>query len=182
MLEPEGIVIRRAVPGDAEELSGLAARTFRDTFAADNRPEDLAAHLSRAFGPDRQLAEIADPGIRTLVAADPGGALIAFAQLRTGTPPACVVSEGPIELWRFYVDRDWHGRGLAQRLMQAVLAEAGAAGARSAWLGVWERNPRAASFYRKCGFVDVGAHEFRLGDDVQVDRVMTLALPGAADG
>jgi hypothetical protein len=31
--------IRRASPTDAAALATIAARTFRDTFGADNRPE-----------------------------------------------------------------------------------------------------------------------------------------------
>ncbi|MBN9519019.1 GNAT family N-acetyltransferase [bacterium] len=172
--------IRRAVPADAEPLAELAARTFRDTFEADNRPEDMAEHLARSYGPARQLAEITSADVVTLLARCGGPA--AFAQLRHGNAPGCVTSPRPIELWRFYVDRAWHGRGVAGRLMHAVLGEAAAEGAGAVWLGVWERNPRASAFYRKYGFVDVGAQEFRLGADVQTDRVMVRGLvppPGA---
>jgi ribosomal protein S18 acetylase RimI-like enzyme len=44
------------------------------------------------------------------------------------------------------------------------------------WLGVWERNPRAIRFYQKHGFVDIGAKEFRLGTDLQTDRVMSRSV------
>jgi len=158
--------VRRAVPEDAAALADLAARTFRDTFAADNRPEDVAEHLARSYSPALQLAEITSPDIVTFVADRDG--LAGFAQLRRGTPPACVTANEPVELWRFYVDSAWHGRGIARQLMQAVLAS----GAGAIWLGVWERNSRAIAFYGKFGFADVGAHEFRLGADVQTDRVM----------
>ncbi len=171
-MEEVSCTIRRAVPEDAEQLADLAARTFRDTFAADNRPEDVAAHLAKSYSPARQLAEISSADIVTLVVDCDG--LAAFAQLRRGTPPACVMTDRPVELWRFYVDQAWHGRGIAGRLIQVVLGEA--AGASAVWLGVWERNPRAVAFYRKFGFVDVGAHEFRLGADVQTDRVMVRGL------
>lgn len=177
--------VRRAVPADAELLADLAARTFRDTFAADNRPEDMAAHLARSYGPAQQLAEITSTDVVTLLAVC--GEPVAFAQLRRGTPPTCVTSPRPVELWRFYVDRAWHGRGIAGRLMRAAFEEAAAAEATAVWLGVWERNQRAITFYRKSGFVDVGAHEFHLGADVQTDRIMVRdsaiqrnATPGGA--
>ena len=35
--------IRQAVPSDATRLAELGAETFRETFAADNTPDDLAA-------------------------------------------------------------------------------------------------------------------------------------------
>lgn len=39
-------VIRSATLGDAAPLAELGARTFRDTFAADNRPEDMEAYIA----------------------------------------------------------------------------------------------------------------------------------------
>ena len=173
-MEEVTCTIRRAVPADAEPLADLAARTFRETFGQDNRPEALAAHMARSFGRERQLEEITSAEVITFLAIC--GGPVAFAQLRHGATPTCVTSTRPMELWRFYVDQPWHGRGVAGRLMRAVLREAGATGATAVWLGVWERNPRAIAFYRKFGFVDVGAHEFRLGPDVQTDRVMVRGL------
>lgn len=173
-MEEVSCTIRRAAPADAVSLANLAARTFRDTFEADNKREDMAEHLARSYGPAQQLAEIMSPAIITLLASCDGPA--AFAQLRHGKPPTCVTSERPIELWRFYVDREWHGRGVAKLLMQSVFKEAAATGAAAVWLGVWERNPRAIAFYRKFGFVDVGSHEFRLGTDVQTDRIMVRGV------
>ena len=61
--------------------------------------------------------------------------------------------------------------------MRAVLAEAEAAGTATVWLGVWERNPRAIAFYRKCGFVEDGAAVFVVGTDPQRDVIMSLTLP-----
>ena len=177
MIEPVAVLIRRAVPGDAAALAELASRTFRETFAADNRPEDMELYLAQAFTPARQLAEITASGILTLLADADG--LLGFAQLRVGAAPACVTTADPVELGRFYVDRAWHGRGVAQRLMASVMAEARSLEAGSIWLGVWEHNHRAASFYRKCGFAVVGAQEFRLGHDLQTDRVMACAVPPA---
>ena len=174
VIESDEIRIRRAEPADAEVLAELASRTFQEAFAADNNLEDMALHVARSFGPARQLAEITAPDTRTLLAVS-GSQVIGFTQLRTGTPPACVASADPVELWRIYVDRPWHGRGVAQQLMGAAITEARAMGAGSVWLGVWERNPRAITFYGKCGFVDVGTHNFLLGEDLQTDRVMVLS-------
>ena len=61
-------------------------------------------------------------------------------------------------------------------LMDAVCAEAAVLDAGTLWLGVWERNPRAIAFYRKRGFIEVGAHVFRLGDDAQTDLIMQRDL------
>ena len=44
--------------------------------------------------------------------------LAAFAQLRPGTGEG-VTGPDPIELWRFYVDHPWHGRGVAAQQLAA---------------------------------------------------------------
>lgn len=156
-------------------MAELAAATFRDAFGSENDAADLALHLARSYGPAQQTAELRHPAITTLLAyAD--GDLAGYAQLRQGLPPACVVAARPIELWRFYVARPWHGRGVAQELMAAARDAAKRRGAASLWLGVWERNPRAQAFYRKSGFVDVGSQQFLVGTDAQTDRVMELTL------
>jgi len=83
------ITIRAGVATDAAALADLAARTFSETFAADNRPEDMALHVAQNYGATRQLKELLDPNIRTLLV-DIDRRLAGFAQLRSGDFPDCV--------------------------------------------------------------------------------------------
>jgi ribosomal protein S18 acetylase RimI-like enzyme len=175
MLSP-GLVIRSAELRDARPLAVLGARTFADAFGGDNTPEDLRMYLAGAYGESQQLSELANHDIRTLVV-DDGGVLVAFAQVRRAPAPACVTLPLPVEVWRFYVDRTSHGRGVARPLMDAALTAAGELGGASVWLSVWERNPRAIAFYTKCGFTDVGSKLFIVGADPQNDRVMAREIP-----
>jgi ribosomal protein S18 acetylase RimI-like enzyme len=168
--------IRRGTPADAAPLAEFGARTFFETFAVDNTPDDMAKHLASAWSPALQDAELRDPLLETLLAVERGGALAGFAQLRAEYAPACVPTDNAIELKRFYVDRPWQGRGLARALMVEVERAARARGARELWLGVWERNERAQAFYRKCGFEKVGTQIFVVGNDPQTDHVMLRAL------
>jgi len=156
-------------------LAELARTTFYDTFASSNDAADMALHLQTAYGVPQQTAELNDPHITTLLVEEDGAA-IAYAQIRDHHAPECVTGPAPIELWRFYLDRQWHGRGVAAALMTRVKDEARRRGARTLWLGVWERNGRAIAFYAKSGFVDVGEHIFLFGTDPQTDRVMAASL------
>lgn len=169
------MTIRPATVDDAATLAELARRTFFDTFAPTNDPTDMALYLAEAFGIDQQTRELTDRDINTLLVEE-DGEVIAYAQLCADHVPECVSSEKPIELKRFYVSQQWHGRGIASPLMERVTAEARARGAQTLWLGVWERNDRARAFYVKCGFTDVGEHIFLFGTDPQTDRVMVRAL------
>ena len=168
--------LRNATPDDATALAALAERTFRDTFAAMNTAEDMDRLCRQSYGASIQAAEIADPARVTLVCetliSKTAGELVAYAQLRWGNAPACVHGQTPGEIQRLYVASNWHGKGLAQQLMQACLDEMQKRGNDVVWLGVWEKNLRAIAFYQKFGFVEVGNHTFALGGDNQRDIVM----------
>ena len=169
-------MIRAGAATDATALAELAARTFRETFAPDNRPDDMALHTAHAYGTSQQQRELVDPDIASLLV-EVDGQLAGYAQLRSGVPPECVTGEEPVELWRFYIAQQWHGRGVAQALMRRVESEAFRRGGRTLWLGVWERNERAKAFYHKNGFTDVGSHVFMVGTDAQRDRILIRPLP-----
>ena len=174
------ILVRTATLADAGRLSRLAAATFRETFEGENTPEDMARYVAESFGPERQAAEIGDPA-GTVLLAEHDAELVGYAHLTSGPAPAAVEGAAPLELKRLYVARTWHGQGVAQALMNAVLDAARARGAETLWLGVWERNPRAVAFYGKYGFARVGERTFVLGTDLQTDWILArqLATPRA---
>jgi diamine N-acetyltransferase len=152
-------------------LRQLAIRTFSDAFAASNTPENMAAYLAETFTPAQMAAELADPQAKILIA-EVEGAMAGYAKLLNTEPPDCVRIRPAWEIVRLYVEQRLHGGGVAHALMQACLDEAGRAGCRGVFLGVWEHNPRAQAFYRKWGFEIVGSHLFQMGDDPQTDYWM----------
>jgi GNAT superfamily N-acetyltransferase len=165
------VTVRHGTADDAALLAELGARTFRDTFAADNTPEDMARYLAEAFTPEKQAAELVDPS-STLLIAEVGGVAVGYARLKDGERPTCITGPRPIELARIYAEASWLGRGVGAALLRACLDEATRGGFGAVWLGVWERNVRARAFYRKWGFVEVGTQVFQLGRDRQNDVVM----------
>lgn len=169
------MTIRTATAADAAVVADLARRTFYDTFAATNDATDMALYLSSAYGVDQQTRELNDRDITTLLV-EVAGQAVGYAQVRGDHVPDCVTGPSPVELWRFYIDRGWHGRGIAQALMEQVRATARARGAKTLWLGVWERNHRARAFYAKCGFTGAGEHIFLFGTDPQTDLVLVTTL------
>ena len=171
-------VIRRATIADAGSLAQLAAHTFTETFAPDNKPEDIEDHLRAAYGLAQQTTEIEDAEVITLLAHGEH-ALVGFAQVRRKAVPRCVMGEHPVELHRFYVLRAQHGTGLGAGLLQAARTAARELGGHRMWLGVWERNPRAIAFYLKSGFIKVGSHDFIVGTDRQADWVFACPLSQA---
>jgi diamine N-acetyltransferase len=169
------LVIRHARAEDAALLAELGARTFAETFGADNRPEDMTAYLISSFGGAQLAAELADPNSFFLFA-EMQGVAAGYAKLRAGVAHESVRGKKPIELERLYVSLEWLGRGVGAGLMQVCIDEAMQKGYRTIWLGVWEHNHRARAFYRKWNFREVGEHIFQLGDDPQTDILMERSL------
>jgi diamine N-acetyltransferase len=170
------MTIRAATREDAAALAEFAERSFRDTFGCDNVESDMAQYVASSFGEEIQRTELADSR-RTVLLAESGGAIAGYAQLLSDSAPGAIPMQRPaIELERFYVAHEWHGRGIAQQLMACATEVASQSNAATFWLAVWERNPRAIAFYRKSGFADVGAKLFVLGNDRQTDRVMSRQL------
>ena len=169
------ITVRQAKSSDAASLAAIAERTFRETFAADNSEKNVNLHCAQKFSTQKQGEEMSDPQLVTLLA-EVAGDLVGFAQLRLAQAAACVKADRPAELQRIYVASEWHGRGVANELIGAVCAAAARAASDCIWLGVWERNPKAIAFYRKCGFTVVGDHLFMLGQDRQRDLIMVAQL------
>jgi ribosomal protein S18 acetylase RimI-like enzyme len=175
MNQNPGITIRCANREDAALLAELGARTFAQTFATDNTPDDMAAYIAASFNLAQQTAELADPK-STFLIAEIGSLAAGYAKLHAGEPAHGVDSPKPVELVRLYVSREWLGRGVGEALMRACLNEARQSGYKTIWLGVWERNARAQAFYRKWDFRSVGEHVFQLGSDPQKDLLMQRTI------
>ncbi len=169
------VEIRRATEADAVLLSEMALAIFLDTFGEQNRPEDVAKHAERAYSPPIQLAELRDES-KTYLIAEVDGEAAGFAMVGEPESESCFAFDAPVELFRFYVYKAWHGRGVAGPMMDEVEKIARTLGGRTLCLGVWERNTRAIRYYEKRGFRDAGSQPYILGEDVQTDRVMVREL------
>jgi diamine N-acetyltransferase len=169
------IVFRHALAEDAETLLEFASRTYYETFAPMNTPQNMRAYMAGAFTLPQFREELSDPRA-IFILAEVEGKLAGYAKLLPDKAPDCVAGESPIELVRFYVDQLWHGSGLASALMEVCFDEAKQCGFKTIYLGVWEKNLRAQAFYQKWNFVRVGEHTFQMGDDPQVDWWMLRSL------
>ena len=174
------LTTRQCGPGDAAELHEVAARTFELACPPGTLRSDVdayvALHLSEA-----RFAEYLTDSSRIVLLAEVDSRPVGYAMLVRGpiTDPdvRAVVDDDSIELSKFYVLADNHGSGVAGELMRATLAAAAGTGATSCWLGVNQRNARAAKFYAKHGFKVAGTKRFQLGDQWHDDHVRLRPLP-----
>jgi GNAT superfamily N-acetyltransferase len=169
------VSIRIADLRDASVLANLGRQTFHETFAAQNKPEDMDTYLKESFTIERLTTELAEPGAVYLLA-EVHTKVIGFAKIALVPCPDCITEPCPARLAKLYVSADAIGSGVGAALMLASIEWARSSGYKSLWLGVWEHNHRAKAFYERWGFESVGTETFRLGSDDQTDVLMQLGL------
>ena len=121
-------LIRTATRSDARALAVIAEQTFRDTFAAENRFEDMELHCRARYCESAQASEIESPDVTTFLCEE-DDLLVGFTQLRWHDASPAVSGNAPGEIQRLYVDRPCDDRPSLLSL-PAVLREA-CRGARS---------------------------------------------------
>ena len=167
--------IRNAIPGDEHRLADIAARLFRQTYEKDNTPENMASYLHDSFSPAKQRLELEDPNVRSMFLEDEDQ-IVGYTQVRKNKCPTESGTESDSELSRIYVDASRHGKGFGSYLLMAALEAAKDNHSDVIWLGVFEINHRARSFYERNGFRVVGTQGFKVGDDIQRDLIMIRQL------
>lgn len=168
------IAYRDATPADGAELDAMARAIWIETFAHGSSAEDAEAYLATAYGPDGALLRhLADPAYR-FRAALADDAIVGYAKLNAPWLPDA--ERGAMQLSQLYVARTYHGTGIAAALMDWAEATARGDGAGALLLTVWEENHRARRFYAKRGFVHVGDYAFSVGQQIDTDNIMRLAL------
>jgi ribosomal protein S18 acetylase RimI-like enzyme len=169
------ITIREATIEDANIITDLGITTFVATFGPHNTQEDMYKYLREAMSLKQISRELIDKN-NTFYLASFDSIPAGFAKLRaTHTPPELKGSTA-MEIERLYVLPGYQGKKIGAALMEQCIADANNLGYDTIWLGVWEHNPRAIDFYKRCGFEIFGSHDFLLGDDNQTDIMMKKAL------
>ncbi len=170
--------LRPARPDDAGAVSAFAATSFCTTFAGLYAPEDLAAFLAQWNQPGTLAAQASDPAWALQLAIGAAGAPVGMAKLGPldlPLPPG-QPADRAIELHHLYLAPAVQGTGLAQAMMAWVLDTARQRGHRHLYLSVYHANHRAKAFYRRYGFVEVGRNPYRVGSQIDDDRIWRLDL------
>jgi ribosomal protein S18 acetylase RimI-like enzyme len=167
---------------DVEVLRELARRTYEETFASRNTRENMERYCAQAFGREKLLSELRDPRPRySFLELD--GRIVGYLKLNEAPAQTDVNDPDSLEIERIYVEKEYQGRGLGRFMVDHTRGLARQAGKTYIWLGVWEENTAALAFYERLGFVPMGRHEFGMGDEVQLDILMRLAVaPGGRTG
>lgn len=170
-----GISLIQCGMADMDELRMLAIRTYYETFAALNTPENMEEYLRRAFAREKLSRELSDKNsMFFLLRADdkPAG----YLKVNEAPSQTDVNDPASLEIERIYVSGEFQGEGLGRYLMEHAIRMAAARKKKYVWLGVWEKNEKAIRFYKRNGFCRIGTHSFVMGEDEQTDYIMRKEL------
>ena len=171
----EAIRLRRLAPADIVGLQKLSRQTFTETFADSNTEEDMQQYLNESFSAAKLGAELNNDG-SVFYGAESGGEMIGYLKVNFGGAQTELKDSEGMEIERIYVVRDFLGKKVGPMLFAKAVEMAIMKGLKYVWLGVWEENARAISFYKKNGFVEFDRHIFKLGSDEQIDIMMKRIL------
>lgn len=169
------IDIRLCNSDDLEVLTSIARQTFTDTFAHLNDPNHFDPYLARAFSPAQIQSELENPASKFYFLFYQGE-LAGYLKLNFAEAQSDINDPDSLEIERIYIVDPFQGLGLGKALFQQSLDIAKRNAAKYIWLGVWEKNTSAISFYKSRGFYKFANHPFKLGDDLQTDYLMRLDL------
>jgi len=169
------ISIRTANPNEFELLSTLGRRAFYEAFGGHNDPQDMQAYLDLAFNPETIKKQLEDPDVIYFIASfqdEPVG----YAKLKRNSIPTELNGKKCIQLERIYALQAYIGKKIGKALMELCLETSRSEKFDFIWLGVWQQNERAITFYKQWGFEVIGYKQFIIGNEVNDDFVMTLKL------
>ncbi|WP_433744010.1 GNAT family N-acetyltransferase [Paenibacillus amylolyticus] len=169
------IRIERCTFKHLSELQEISYETFNETFKAQNSPENMKAYLEKAFNREQLEKElsIADSQFLFIYVKHK---VAGYMKVNINDAQSEKMSVESLEIERVYIKKEFQKHGLGKVLLHKAIELATAHHKTSIWLGVWEKNENAIAFYEKMGFVQTGAHAFYMGDEEQIDLIMTKTI------
>lgn len=169
------IEIKKVKHKDLELLREISIETFTDTFAAQNSAENMKNYLERAYNHKQLESELAN-NFSQFYFVYLDNELAGYLKVNINETQSEKMPEDTMEVERIYIRTNFQRKGLGKYLINKAIEIATTLNKKSIWLGVWEKNNNALTFYKKMGFVQNGAHSFYMGDEEQIDFIMIKTL------
>ena len=173
----EIIKIKMAGNEDVQLLSDLSIVTFIETYRGSCPDKDILNFVDESFNENVIADEIdnkADFYFIAFADGEPAGYMLLKEEYE-GYPFA--QKHVAIKIKRLYVTKDYQSKKVGAALMNYALDFAHEKGYDVMWLGVWEHNKKAISFYKKWGFDNTDlTSTFTIGNTKQIDNWLIKSI------
>lgn len=140
-LSNPAVILRCARPEDVVHIAAIWNAGWHDAHDG-GVPEELVAARPPEFFPKRAAEKLPQTTVALV-----DGSVAGFVMVAKD------------ELEHIYVDRQYRGLGIANRLLKEAEAQIAALGYSEAWLAVVASNTRARAFYARQGWLDRGSYD-----------------------
>ncbi|CDO04334.1 protease synthase and sporulation negative regulatory protein PAI 1 [Oceanobacillus picturae] len=160
---------------DLKMLQEISIETFKNTFEAQNSPENMKAYQEKAFNSQQLEMELANIYSEFFFVYY-NNEVVGYLKINTNDAQSEEMGDNSLEIERIYIKNEYQKHGLGKYLINKSIEIAIEHSKKEIWLGVWEKNENAIAFYKKMGFVQTGSHSFYMGDEEQTDIIMVKAF------
>ena len=168
--------IRQCLVSDLKTLQNISIETYQDSFAKMNKVKTMRQYLQDAFNHSKLTEEILSSGSRFFFLYHNEN-IAGYLKVNKSPDQTDINDPRSLEIERIYIRKPFNRKGLGRELMNFAISLASEANLDYLWLGVWEKNKSAISFYKKMGFFTAGKHSFQMGNEQQSDLIMKKNLP-----
>ena len=169
------INIRQCSIADLDKLQSIGYETYDETFRAMNSQETIDKYLQESFNKKKLFSELSNKDCKFYFLYSENE-LAGYFKVNDTLAQTDINDANSIELERIYIKKEYKGKGLGKKLINFVFQLAQEMKKDYVWLGVWEKNVDAISFYTKMGFHEAGRHSIRMGDELQNDLIMKKSI------
>lgn len=155
-------------------LTDIGATTFYDSYRHENTEADMQAYIANTYTIEKLAQNLSNPNIVYFLAYNPLGDVGYIKLLLNQTNEKLQGTSAEIE--KIYVRQAFHGKGVAQQLMQFDIDYCKQQNYTNLYLGVWQENHKALKFYGKMGFKTFDTRTFQLGERLCDDYMLNLEL------
>ncbi|WP_342577265.1 GNAT family N-acetyltransferase [Psychrobacillus sp. FSL K6-2843] len=169
------INLKKCTIEDLPVLQKISYETFNETFKHQNSPENMNSYLERAFNLKQLEKEILNISSQFFFAYF-NNEIAGYLKINTNDAQSEKMGDESLEIERIYIKNKFQKHGIGKYLFNKAMDIAVKSNKQKIWLGVWDKNENAIAFYEKMGFIQTGAHSFYMGDEEQIDFIMTKTL------
>ncbi|MDU0201045.1 GNAT family N-acetyltransferase [Paenibacillus sp. MAH-36] len=167
--------IKRCTFEELGLLQEISIETFTETFKDQNSIDNMRDYLDKAFNLKQLEKELSNIYSEFYVIYS-NEEVAGYLKVNILDAQTELMGKDALEIERIYIRKHFHKQGLGKYLLNKAIEIARLRNKEKIWLGVWEQNENAIAFYQKMDFVKTGAHSFYMGDDEQIDIIMTKIL------
>jgi len=168
------MIVRDIGINDIPVVAKLAIKTYKNAFGETMSEKELQKSLKSRD--ESYFRSVIDKDI--IIIAQDDDQIIGFIQFGTVSYDSFPTSNKDMELKKIYIDKNYQGKGIGKKLMNAMLTHNRLNDIENIYLDVFAKNEEALGLYKKFGFQVIGKTPFKvdgkiIGHDLLMKRVLT---------